>query len=151
MVIIGGKDWDGPLDDDRAVVKVLVDEVDGATGDLYAVVKSLPLSVETGKGGQQGWMDINDALRELLHEPGGEQTHVSGKDDEIDVGGFERGDDFVIVLLTRLALTGDEKRVESALPGGFETGGIGPIGDDDGDLRAGKFASGNVFGDGKEV
>lgn len=70
MVVIGGKDGDGSLDDDCAVVKVLVDKVDRAAGDLYAVVESLLLSVKAGKGRKQGWMDIKDALRELLHEPG---------------------------------------------------------------------------------
>ena len=151
VMVIGGKDWDGSLDDDRAVIKVLVDEVDGAAGDLYTVVKSLLLRVKSGKGGEEGWMDVDDAVWELLHKPVGEQTHVSGQDDEVDVGGFEGGDDFLIVLLTRLTLTGDEKSVKSTLAGGFEAGGIGAIGDDYGDLCAGKFAGGDVIGDGNEV
>lgn len=51
--IVCGEDGDGALEDDDAVVEVLVDEVDGAAGELNAVVEGLGLGVEAGEGGQQ--------------------------------------------------------------------------------------------------
>ena len=47
---VGVEDGDGFLEDDDAVVYGLVDEVDGATGDLGSVVEGLVLGVEAGKG-----------------------------------------------------------------------------------------------------
>ena len=45
------------LQDDGAVVEVLVDEVHGASGDLYAVFEGLLLGVESGERGQQRGVD----------------------------------------------------------------------------------------------
>ena len=70
MWVVGGKDGDGALQDDGAVVELLVDEMDGAAGDLDAVFEGLGLRVEAGKGGQQRGMDVEDALREGLDESG---------------------------------------------------------------------------------
>jgi hypothetical protein len=53
---IGGvivMDRDNALEDDDAVVDGLVDEVDGAAGDLGAELEGLGLGVEAGEGGQQ--------------------------------------------------------------------------------------------------
>ncbi len=44
---------DGALEDDGSVVQVLIDEMDRAAGDLYAVVEGLLLRVEAGECGQQ--------------------------------------------------------------------------------------------------
>src|SRR2546425_600286 len=48
----------GALDDDRAVVRLLVDEVDGHPRDLDPVVERLALCVEPCEGGQEGGVDV---------------------------------------------------------------------------------------------
>ena len=73
------------LHQDGAVIEVLVDEVDGATGDFDAVGEGLLLGFEAGESGEQRRVNVENAARELLHEPRGEQAHVSGEADEVDV------------------------------------------------------------------
>ena len=39
--------------------------------------------VEAGEGGQQGGVDVDDAVAEAGDEGGAEQLHVAGEDDEV--------------------------------------------------------------------
>lgn len=48
--IVGIEHRDGTLENDDAVVEVLIDEVDGAAGDLDSVVEGLLLGIEAGEG-----------------------------------------------------------------------------------------------------
>ncbi len=57
VLVVVGKDRDGLLQDDGAVVERFVHEMDGAAGDLHAVVNRLLLRLEAGKAGnREGWM-----------------------------------------------------------------------------------------------
>ena len=47
-------------------------------------------------------MDVEDALRKLLHEPGGEKPHIASQADEIDLVLLKRADYFSIVNLAVL-------------------------------------------------
>jgi len=60
--VVGFENSNRSLENDSAVVEVLVDEVDGAAGDLYAVIECLLLGVEAGEGRQQRGMDVEDAV-----------------------------------------------------------------------------------------
>src|SRR6185437_3740351 len=125
---------DGFLENDDAVVEFLVDEMDGASGDLDAVEPGLLLSVEAGEGGQQRGMDVEDALRKGADEFRREQAHVSGENDEIDLMLAQCGD-HVSVMLGAFASVGlDNDGFESALACFLQAGGIGFVGDDDGDF-----------------
>ena len=149
--VVSGKDGDGFLEEDDAVVELLVDEVDGASNDVDAVVEGLLLGVEAREGRQQRRMDVQNAVGEGLNEFTREQAHVSSEADEIDVMLVEAGDDFG-VMLSALASAGlDGDGIEAERAGGVETGCVGLVGDDDGDLAAGEFAGVDVFGDGEEV
>ena len=66
MRIIGFVNGHSPLQDDDAVVEMLVDKMHGAPCDFDAVVEGLLLRVKAGKGGEQRWMDIQNALRKGL-------------------------------------------------------------------------------------
>src|SRR5579884_686661 len=70
--IVALEDGDGALQDDDAMVELLVDEVHGAAGDLHSVFEGLHLRVEPGEGGQQRGVDVEDALRKGLDESGRE-------------------------------------------------------------------------------
>ena len=78
--------FDDGLQDDRAGVEIFVDEMDGATGEFYAVFESLPLRFESGERRQQRRMNIQNAIGERGDEIGREQTHVACEADEIDFG-----------------------------------------------------------------
>ena len=59
--------------------------MDRATCDLDSVRECLLLRFEPGERGKQRRMDVENALGKLLHEPWGEQTHVSRKAYEVDL------------------------------------------------------------------
>ena len=71
------------LEDHRPGVDPLVDEVDGDPGRLDPGLERLADRVEPGEGGQQGGVDVDDAVAEAGDEAGAEQLHVAGEDDEV--------------------------------------------------------------------
>ena len=56
------------LEDRRAGVDPLVDEVDGDPGDVDARLERLADRVEPGEGGQQGGVDVDDPVAEAADE-----------------------------------------------------------------------------------
>ncbi len=149
--IVAVEDRNGPLQDDDAVIELFVDKVDGAAGNLDAVIEGLLLRVETGKSGQQRGMDIEDALGKGGDELGREQAHVTGETDEIDAVAKQQSRDIGIVRFSR-APFGDLQRCrKSKLGGGGDAGSIGNVGDDDGDFDARQLTGPDGVGDGKEV
>ena len=68
MRIVAFEDRNAPLKNDDPVVEVLIDKMDGAPGDLAAIIEGLQLRVQTGKCGQQGRVDIQDAVRKCGNE-----------------------------------------------------------------------------------
>src|SRR5882724_4677900 len=73
------------LKNDNTVVNSLVNEVDGAAGELSPVIKRLALSIEAGKRWQQRRVNIEDAIREGLHKCGRDNTHITSKANKIDI------------------------------------------------------------------
>src|SRR5262249_17368471 len=71
-------DRDNGLQNDRPRVEIFVNEMDRATGEFYAVIESLFLCFEAGKGWEQRWMNVQNFLREGRDEIGREQTHITG-------------------------------------------------------------------------
>ena len=96
--VVGVEDRDGALEDDGAVIELVVDEVDGAAGDFDAVVEGLLLGVEAGEGWEQGGVDVQDAVWKGCDEVGGEQAHVAGEDDQVDFILAETGEDVGFLL-----------------------------------------------------
>ena len=134
---VGVEDGDGVLQDDDAVVYGLVDEVDGAAGDFRSVVEGLVLGVEAGEGGEQRWMDVEDAVGEGRDEGRRDDAHVAGEADEVDVVVMELGDHFGVVIGALAACGGDGEGGEAEVAGGGEAGGGFDVGEDDGDLGVG--------------
>ncbi len=67
--IVISKDRDNRLSDDRTVIELAVDQVDGAAGITYSILKGLPLGIQSGEGRQQRGMYIQDPVLELANEP----------------------------------------------------------------------------------
>ena len=81
--VVLGRDRDRSLEDDRAVVDALIDEMNGRAGDPHAVLDRLTLRVQPFERGQQRRMDVDDALRKARGgrvSPGGRTS----PDDEAD-------------------------------------------------------------------
>ncbi len=141
----------GALEDDDAVIEVLIDEMDGAAGDGAAVLEGLHLRVKTGKCRQQRRMNVQDAIRVGGDEISREQAHVTGQADEIDAVLAEAGDD-VGVVFSAWAAAGDEALGGQAqLARGGYARSADDVGEDDGNLDARKAALGDGAGDGQKV
>jgi len=149
--VVGFEYGDGTLQNDCAVVQVLIDKMDGATGYFYAVFEGLSLCFEAGKGGKQRGVDVEDAVGEGGDELGRKQAHVSGKADQVDVVSLEAGDDIGVVVGAGAALGDEEMMREAAFGCGFEAAGIGNVGDDDGDFCSLQAALADGLGNGEEV
>lgn len=57
-------DGDRCLADDWTVVGLFIDDVNGAAGDLRPVIERLLRCMEPGEGGEEGWVHVEDPLRE---------------------------------------------------------------------------------------
>src|SRR6266496_6339915 len=96
-------------------------------------------------------MNIQNALRELLHKPGRKQPHISRQADQINLVFFESGSHSLIVLLAAPALGSNRERRKPHAAGGFETSGLGPIGNDHRDPGIVDSSRSHIFGDGLKV
>ena len=142
---------DGPLQNDGAVVQVLIDKMDGATSHFDAVVEGLLLGVEAGEGGQERWVDVEDAIWEGGDEGGREQSHVAGEADEVDGMLAEACDQVGVVGFARAAFGDESGGGKAEVAGCGEAGSIGDVGDDDGYFDAGEAAGADGVRDGEEV
>src|SRR5882724_8470709 len=151
VLVVGVEDRDGGLQDDGAGVEVFVDEVDGAAGELHAVVEGLLLRFEARERGEERGMNIQDALGKGGDEEWEEEAHVACEADEIDLVFAEDGGDLAVVGFALEAFGGDGAGGNVAGGGAFEAGGAGLVADDDGDFGAGDAACGDTIGEGFEV
>jgi hypothetical protein len=67
------------LEDDGAAVKVLVHEMDRAPGHLHPVRNGLTLRMEAGEPREQGRVDVDDLVRERLHDCNTKNPHIAGE------------------------------------------------------------------------
>lgn len=149
--IVGVEDGDGALEDDDPVVEFFVDEVDGAAGDFRSIVEGLALGVEAGKSGQQGGVDVEDAVGEGADEFGGEQAHVTGEAYEVDVVVAEGGYDFGVVFGAGAAFGFDYFGGNVSGVGGGGAWGFGAVRYNDGDFGVRDFAGSYPVGYRDEV
>ena len=149
--VVRVEDGNGALQDDGAVVDSFVDEVNGAAGDFRTVVERLLLGVETGEGGQQRRMDVEDALRKGSDEGGGKDAHVAGEDDPVDAGGAEVGDHVGVVELARCALRDLQGGGKAQVAGRLQAGCGGDVRKDERDFALRECAGCDGLVDGEEV
>ena len=151
FVGVGAFYGDSALDDDDAVVDLLVDEVDGAAGDLDAVVEGLVLGVESGEGGQERGVDIDDAVGVGLDESGRDDAHVACEADEVDLVLVKAGDELGVLGVAGAAGGGDAEGGEAQFAGGLEAFGVFAVGEDDGDFGAGDTVFADGLRDGEKI
>src|SRR5579862_6347880 len=127
MLVVGVEHGNGLLHNDGAVIEFLIDKMDRTTGNLHAIGEGLFLRFQSGETRQQRWMNIQNAMRELLYEPGREKAHVASEADEINFVLDQRGHNIAVVLLAWPAFRRDYQGVESAPASGVEARSIGTI------------------------
>ena len=125
--IVGFEHGNGALKDDGAVVEVLVNEVDSAARDFYAVVEGLLLGVESGECRKQRWMDIEDAVGESGNEAGREQAHIAGETDQMDLVLAEAGYEISVMVGAGTALGDAKGGWEAKVSGGGKAGCVGNV------------------------
>src|SRR5258708_36268333 len=146
VLVVGIEDGDDGLQDDGAGVEIFVDKVDGASGELDAVIEGLLLRFEAGEGRQERRVNIDDALGKGGYEEGGEKAHVAGEADEIDFVFVEYGGDLAGVGFAFKAFGGDGARGNVAGGGALEAGGTGLGGNYGGDFGVRGAARGGSIG-----
>src|SRR6185437_4099292 len=114
----------GLLNNDGAMIELLVYKMHGAAGNLHTVRECLLLRFEPRKGRKQRRMDVQDFVWKLLHKPGREQSHVSGEADEIDFVLLQRGHNIAIMVLSLLAFRRNDQRLKSEAFGSFDPAGV---------------------------
>jgi len=144
---------DGLLADDGAGIHAGIHEMDGAAGDLDAMVEGLLPSFEAGEGGEEGWVDVDDAAGEGAQKVAFEDAHEAAKHDEVHLGVLQGGDEGLFGRFVQLGAEfagGDELGGDLALAGVGEDAGWFDIAQDDGD-QGGDAAGGDGVGDGEEI
>jgi len=106
--VVGFENEDAALQNDCALVEMVIDKVDRATDDFDAVVEGLLLGVEAGEGRKQRRMNVEDAIRKGCDESRREQTHVAGETDEVDIVLAQTSDKVGVVFGSRAALGNEE-------------------------------------------
>ncbi len=96
-------DRNAGLTDDRAFVHAFGDDVDGATGLGITRRDGAGMGVQTGIERQQGRVDIDHATLPFSDQPRGEDTHISGKGDDLNIAFLQFGMNGFFVGLAVLA------------------------------------------------
>ena len=73
------------LQDNRPRVDPLVDQVHGHPGDRHPVRERLADRVEARERGKQRRMHVDDPVAKPAHELRGQELHVAGEDDQVDI------------------------------------------------------------------
>jgi hypothetical protein len=149
--VVGFQNGNSALQEDDAVVEMLVNEVDGAAGDFDAIFEGLGLRVEAGKRGQQRRMDVEDAVGKRVNEFRREQPHVAGENDEVDGMGLKGGGDVGIVLGPGAAFRDVNGGGQAKVARGGDSRCFGNVRNHDRNLDVGQPAFANVARDGEEV
>ncbi len=79
--VVVGLNPNGFLKDDRAVVHLFVDEVDGDPGECDPVIERVLNGVGAGEGGEQGGVNVDDRVRESFDGVRSKDPHETRQDE----------------------------------------------------------------------
>ena len=92
------------LANNGACVHTFVHQMDGASCALDAIFQRLLLRVQTGKGRQQGGMNVQDSLGKGPNEVRTQNAHKTRQTNQIHLVGPKHGHHFTVIGLAFLAL-----------------------------------------------
>ena len=132
--VVAIKDGHRLLRNDRSVIHLFVDEVDGDPGQCDTVLQCLLDCMRSGERRKQCRMHIDDRVGKPLDRRWGEDTHEAGKDDR---GGAEVEGNVAYfsgegLARCRFCPIDDDDRDSSSLRT-LESRRLGPVRDNDGD------------------
>ncbi len=93
--------------DDRALVQVGGDKVRGGADNLDAALKGLMIRLRTLEAGQEGVVNVDDAAAHRTAESWGEDLHVAGEDDELNVVLTDQVEDLLLLLQLGVLVHGE--------------------------------------------
>ena len=137
------------LADNGPGVHTGIDEMDGATGDFHALIQRLFPGFQSGEGGQQRGVNINDAAFKGAQKIALKHAHETGEDDQIHFRRLQllhEGAFGVFVQFGAEFARRNELGGHVAFTGMGEDAGVFDIAQDDGDFRrnsAGRDGIGN--------
>lgn len=102
--------------DDRPLVQIGRDEMGGRADDLDPPLVGLVVGLCAFEARKEGVVDVDYAAGHCGAEGWGEDLHVAGEDDEVDVVGGAEGEDFG--FLRCFGFGGDGEVVEGDVVGG---------------------------------
>lgn len=83
--VVADVDVEDVLEDDGSFVEDFGDEVGGAAGDAHAAFVGLFVGCGAWEVGEEGGVDVDDFVAEGLDDVWGEDLHVAGEEDEVDL------------------------------------------------------------------
>ena len=88
--------WNRGLENGWSAINDFVDDMDGTPCNTYPVFQSLPLGVESGKGRQKRWVNIDDVVGIGREQGSGHDFHIPGKNDQVHSAASETGDPTIV-------------------------------------------------------
>lgn len=128
---------------DGALIQIRRDKVSSGTNDLDAALVSLMVGFGAFEGRQEAVVDVDDAAGHGFAQLGGQNLHVAGEDDELDlVLGNEIED---LGFLLGLGVLGDGEVMEGDVVRFGERLEFGVVGYNEGDLKSWPLVHCNAF------
>ena len=143
----------GLLADDRAGIHTRIHEMNRAASHFDAVIERLFPGFKTGKGGQQGRMDIHDTTFEGAQKIALQDTHEASQDHQIHLGGLQGADKRALGVFIKLGAEfprRNELGRELSFAGMRQDSGSLHVAGYKGNLRR-DFAGGKGIGNGDKV
>jgi hypothetical protein len=141
------------LGENGTCVDTLIDQVDGASGDLDPIIQRLLPRFQPGKGGQERRMNVNYPVLKDSQKLAFQNTHKASQNHQVhlrlaqgrDARLFRFGIEFGAELTRRDVLRGN-----STGSGGIQDAGLSDIADDEHDFQA-RLSGGAGLSDGHEI
>ena len=124
------------LEKNRAMIDVMIHEVDGHPGHFGPPDQHITDRMRAGKGWQQRRVNVQDALRKMLDEHRREDAHESGQADELNPSRLEQSDERTLISAARgIAVRVHKERVDTETLRPLQRLGLRPITDHEGHAR----------------
>jgi len=139
------------LQDDGAVIHLVIHQMDRDPGDLRAPPEGLANRVGAWEGGKEGRMDVEDPPGKAPHKPRGKDAHEAGQTDHADLPGVKQRDEASLKRRSMWKGLGiDERRLDAGTTGSGEGAGFFAVGNDDSQMGL-KYPPSNRVNDRLEI
>jgi hypothetical protein len=85
ILIIALENVNTLLENNRAAIKTVINEMDGAPRDLHAMPDCLPLPVQPGKRGEERRVNIDYPSGKCFNDLSSDNPHIAGKHEQVGI------------------------------------------------------------------